>query len=151
MGYWRMQLHPDDAARSSFHAATCVTKGIIGLDFRKDVGDLRGGHGEIQVGQKDYRLFEAEMQVGDLVLIQTHHYPFALVEIASDYAYVPNAREAYGVWFRHLRLVRNASLYSDYITNPKNWQQITMTDTLAPLRSSDTVSYRLIEEWRGAR
>ncbi len=87
------------------------------------------------------------MSVGDLVLIQCHHYPFALVEIASDYSYVPNAREAFGVWFRHLRMIRNPSFYSDYVTNPKNWERIPMTDTIAPLRSEESKSFQLIEAW----
>lgn len=142
-----MQLHPDDANRSVLHAATCLTRGLIGLDFRTDVGDLRRSHHAIDESQKDYRLFENEMSVGDHVLIQAHHHPFALVEIASDYAYVPNAREAHGVWFRHLRLIRNTAFYADYVTNPKKWQRIPMTDTIAPLRSDDGIAYQLIEQW----
>lgn len=151
MAYWRMQLHPNDADRSVFYAATCITRGVIGLDFRTDVGDLREEHEPIEEGQRDYRLFENEMAVGDFVLVQTHHHPFALVEVASDYAYVPNAKDSYGVWFRHLRLIRNPIMYADFVTNPKAWQRIPMTDTIAPLRTEDGLAYRLIEQIRNGK
>lgn len=147
MAYWRMQLHPDDRSSSARHAVSSVAKGLIGLDFRVDVGDLRAEHGPIEIGQKDYRLFEREMAVGDQVLVQAHHYPLALVEIASDYAYVPSAPAEFGVWFRHLRLVRDVRFYADYVTNPKNWQRIPMTDTIAPLRAEDGIAYQLIVKW----
>lgn len=104
----------------------------------------------IQTGQKDYRLFLDEMRVGDHVLIQSHHYPFALVEVASEYMYVPNAPEAFGVWFRHLRAIRNPRFYADWITNPKSWERIPMTDTIAPLRDSAGQTYKLIDRWLAA-
>ncbi len=147
MPYWRMQLHPDDPGNSVRHAISSISRGLIGLDFRADVGDLRNRPETIEVGQKDYRLFEREMVVGDRVLVQSHHHPLALVEIASDYAYVPDARESLGVWFRHLRLIRNTSYYADYITNPNEWTRIPMTDTIAPLRSEGGIAYQLIQKW----
>ena len=142
-----MQLHPTDPDRSAAHAANCIARGLIGLDFWNEVGDLRKPLEGIDPKQKDYRLFQSEMAVGDLVLVQAHPYPFALVEVASDYVYVPNAKEELQVWFRHLRFVRNVRLYADYVKRPENWQKIVMTDTFSPLRSSDGLAYRLIESW----
>jgi len=142
-----MQLHPDFGARSVEYAASCITRGIIGLDFNSDIGDLRGTPCTIPDGQKGYRLFESEMEVGDHVLVQSHHYPLALVEIASDYAYIPNSKEAFGIWCRHIRMVRNTSFYADYVTNPLNWERIPMTDTISPLRDSDGKAFQLIDTW----
>lgn len=142
-----MQLHPGRASESARYAATCVARGFIGLDFRADVGDLRTGDNAIISGQKDYKLFFSEMRVGDLVLIQSHHYPFALVEVASDYLYLSNAPETLGVWFRHLRAISAPRFYADWVTNPKSWERIPMTDTIAPLRDPTGSTYRLIERW----
>jgi len=52
-----------------------------------------------------------------------------------------------GVWFRHFRSVRDVRYYGDYVTNAHNWQRLTMTDTISPLRDSNSGSYQLIEEW----
>ena len=115
-----MQLHPGDSSRSAYYALKSILRGMIGLDFRTDVGDLRNPTGSIETNQLDYRLFESEMKPGDLVLVMAHHIPLALVEISSDYVYIPTAREDFDVWFRHIRFVKNIRLYADWISNPKD-------------------------------
>ncbi|MFM9872609.1 MAG: hypothetical protein ACKVQS_03975 [Fimbriimonadaceae bacterium] len=147
MAYWRMQLHPGDSNNASKHTLNCLSKGIVGFDFFDDIGNLRGEHGTIDEKQKDYLKFEDEMVPGDHILVISHHFPFALVEVSSDYVYVPNAKEDLGVWFRHLRFVKVCQFYADYCTNAKSWEVTKMTDTISPLRDVNSKSYRLIEDW----
>jgi hypothetical protein len=52
-----------------------------------------------------------------------------------------------GVWFRHFRAVDDVRYFADFKTNAKEWSQITMTDTISPLRDPNSLSYRLIQEW----
>ena len=52
-----------------------------------------------------------------------------------------------GVWFRHFRRVKDVRYYGDLKTNAHNWERITMTDTISPLRDEGSLSYRLINEW----
>ena len=45
------------------------------------------------------------MEVGDWVLLFTHHFPFALVRIAGPYNYIRSTAPEIGAWFRHFRKV----------------------------------------------
>ncbi len=147
MKYWRMQLHPDDSANAGLYANQSIAAGFIGLDFETDVGDLLSdAHPEILSTQKDYVDFAKNMGVGDKVLIIVHHFPFAVVTVASDYNYIRRTEPELGVWFRHFRRVEDAIYYSDFHTNAKSWEQYIMTDTISILRDPESKSYRLIEE-----
>ena len=90
------------------------------------------------------------MKEGDEVLIIAHHFPFALATIDGPYNYVREAVPELGVWFRHFRKVKSVRYYADYITNARSWEQITMTDTISPLRDPNSKSYQLISEWSRA-
>ena len=154
MTYWRMQLHPGGSREAVKHAATSLSAGFIGLDFAEDVGDLMiTDQLSLPQGQRDCWSFAHEMAVGDKVLIITHHFPLALVAVDSDYNYIRKPVPEIGVWFRHLRRVRDVFYYADLVTNARSWESIKMTDTISPLRSPASKSYRLIESWSelGAR
>jgi hypothetical protein len=87
------------------------------------------------------------MAPDDFVLIFVHNFPFALARVCGEYNYIKNPVPEIGVWFRHFRRVDDVRYYSDFKTNPKKWESTTMTATITPLRSADTDSMKLIEEW----
>jgi len=148
--HWRMQLHPDHPGEALRHCAESLTTGYIGLDFAAGarVGDLlRVDQNDLPDAQKDYWLFAHEMAEGDPVLIMAHHFTLALAVVDGGYNYMRRPAPEIRVWFRHFRSVRDARYYGDYVTNAHNWQRLTMTDTISPLRDSNSASYQLIEEW----
>ena len=148
MTYWRMQLHPEEGSLAAQHAYQSLSAGFIGLDFRTDVGDLvRTQQSQHPDGQRDYWAFAHEMAAGDRVLIIAHHFPLAVVTVEGDYNYMRRPEREIGVWFRHFRRVLDVRYYSDRVTNAASWQQITMTDTISPLRDPNSASYRLIDSW----
>ena len=148
MTYWRMQLHPSDSKHAIKHSIESLVAGYIGLDFGRDVGDLTKVKQEkLPENQRDYWAFAHEMKIGDTVLIITHHFPFALATISGEYNYIRKKAPELGVWFRHFRKVKDVKYYADYVTNANSWQQITMTDTISPLRDPGSLSFELIEEW----
>lgn len=151
MTYWRMQLHPSDSEHATKHTIESLAAGYVGLDFYRDVGDLmKISQERLPVGQRDYSAFAHEMTKGDIVLILTHHFPFAIATISGQYNYIKKTAPELGVWFRHFRRIKNVKYYADYVTNAASWQSITMTDTISPLRDLRSSSYRLIEEWTNA-
>src|SRR2546425_5470915 len=135
MTYWRMQLHPSTSGKAVKHAVESLAAGYIGLGFGSDVGDLLlADQSALPEQKKDYWAFAHDMKEGDEVLIIAHHFPFALATIDGPYNYVREAVPELGVWFRHFRKVKSVRYYADYITNARSWEQITMTDTISPLR-----------------
>jgi len=148
MANWRMQLHPAQPGKAAQHAVQSLAAGFIGLDFKKDVGDLtRAQRSGLPAGQDDYWLFCHEMAVGDKVLIIVHHFPFALATVAGDYNYILTPVPQLGVWFRHFRAVRDVRYNSDRVTNASSWEQVRMTDTISRLVDPQSKSYQLIESW----
>lgn len=148
MSFWRMQLHPDDSRNAVLHSMKSLGLGYIGLDFANPPGDLTDiAPTEIDKAQRDYWEFAHTMQASDLVLVIAHHYPCALVEVTGQYNYIREPELELGVWFRHFRRVKVLGYYADYIANPASWQQTTMTDTISILRSTDSISHQLIEQW----
>ena len=144
-----MQLHPNSPKKAVAHTIRSLGLGYIGLDFAEPPGDLTDVKAEdIPQSQRDYWDFAHVMEVGDLVLVVAHHYPCALAEVTGPYNYIRDPESELGVWFRHFRGVGRVRYYADLVTNPKNWQQTTMTDTISILRDKDGISYRLINKWR---
>lgn len=149
MAYWRMQLHPDEAKYSSYYAHESIAKGFIGLGFATEVGDLLCDQkNNILDRQKNYTVFATDMHIGDKVLIMSHHVPLAVVTISSDYNYIRTPLKNLGVWFNHFREIDTQSIvyYSDYLTNIKDWESITMTNTISQLKTPSSKSYQLIEK-----
>ena len=143
-----MQLHPNFPGKSAFHSSKCLSAGFIGLDFRWDVGDLhRAKYDDLPHEEKVQWAFAHEMAENDHVLIFVHHYPFALARIAGPYNYIRTPVPEIGVWFRHFRRVTDVRYFSDFRTNATTWKPLTMTATLTPLRSGDSASKQLIDEW----
>ena len=143
-----MQLHPDDSERAVKHSTRSLGLGYIGLDFAEPPGDLTDvDPATIPQSQRDYADFAHTMQIGDAVLIVAHHYPFALVRVVGPYNYIRDPNEELGVWFRHFRKVNVLGYYADFVTNPGDWQQTTMTDTISVLRDENGISYRLMDSW----
>ena len=106
MTYWRMQLHPSESGEAVRHTVESLAAGYIGLDFATDVGDLLTvDRGTLPDGQRDYWAFAHEMGIGDWALVFTHHFPFAIARVASQYNYIRRASPEIGVWFRHFRKV----------------------------------------------
>lgn len=149
MTFWRMQLHPADSKRSAMLAAESLSAGFIGLDFKKDVGDLMRAQKTDLGDQQDYWGFAHEMKEGDAVLVVAHHFPFALAAVAGPYNYVRSTAPEIGVWFRHFRRVaKGVRYYADFVTNAHQWERLVMTDTISPLREKTSASYKLIERWQ---
>jgi hypothetical protein len=148
MTYWRMQLHPDEPGEALKYCVESLAAGYIGLDFAAEVGDLMATtQAHLPATQKDYWAFAHEMEIGDKVLIIAHHFPFALVSVAGEYNYIRFHAPEIGVWFRHFRRVMDISYYGDLKTNAHEWEQLTMTDTISPLRDPSSKSHQLIERW----
>ena len=87
------------------------------------------------------------MVPGDRVLIIAHHFPLALATVTGEYNYIRQPEPEIGVWFRHFRRVGDIRHYADRVTNAATWQQLTMTDTISPLRDPNSASYKLIAAW----
>jgi len=143
-----MQLHPDEHGEALKHCVESLAAGYIGLDFAADVGDLMATtQVTLPPNQKDYWAFAHEMEIGDKVLVIAHHFPFALVTVAGEYNYIRVHAPELGVWFRHFRRVADIRYYGDLKTNAHQWEKVTMTDTISPLRDRSSISYQLIETW----
>jgi hypothetical protein len=148
MKYWRMQLHPADSKNAILHTIESLSYGYIGLDFDEDPGDLTQLKKiDLPKGQTDYWDFANEMKINDIVLIVTHHFPFALVTIKEGYNYIKRKDPTLGVWFRHFRKIKKLRLYADFVTNPHSWQKLIMTDTISILKDQNSDSYKLIDNW----
>jgi hypothetical protein len=151
MTYWRMQLHPNESGEAIRHTVESLSAGYIGLDFSADIPDLLTiGQDKLPEHQRNYWAFAHEMQIGDRVLLFTHHFPFALVRVSGDYNYIRSAAPEIGVWFRHFRQVDDVRYYGDFATNAKDWEPITMTATITPLRETNSASFQLIKHWLSA-
>ena len=151
MTYWRMQLHPSESGEAVRHTVESLAAGYIGLDFATDVGDLLTvDRGSLPDGQREYWAFAHEMDIGDWALVFTHHYPFALARVASQYNYIRRASPEICVWFRHFREVDEVLYYADFVTNANTWERIPMTATITPLRESTSQSHQLIQRWLAA-
>lgn len=148
MTYWRMQLHPSESEGAVRHTVESLAAGYIGLDFVDDVPDLLTVAQEaLPPNQRNYWAFAHEMDVDDRVLLFAHHYPFALVRVASPYNYIRTRAREIGVWFRHFREVDDVRYYADFIKNPHEWENLVMTATITPLREENSGSYQLIRRW----
>ena len=133
MAYWRMQLHPSESQGAVRHTVDSLSAGYIGLDFVTDVPDLLTvPQSALPENQRNYWSFAHEMEVGDWVLLFTHHFPFALARIAGPYNYIRSTAPEIGVWFRHFRQVDEVRYYGDFMTNARNWESITMTALSPP-------------------
>jgi len=143
-----MQLHPNQPKQASSYAAQSLSAGFIGLDFAEDVADLtRCTQKSLPLENRDYWAFAHKMSVGDLVLIISHHFPFALAKVDGDYNYIREPVPEIGVWFRHFRRVKDVRYYSDLVTNAASWEKLTMTDTISPLHDPKSASWQLMESW----
>jgi hypothetical protein len=123
---------------------------FIGLDFAGEPGDLkRVARQKLPPTQTDYWDFAHTMKSGDRVLIIVHHFPFALVTVDGDYSYISAPEPELGVWFRHFRRINKSltSYFGDRLTNVRQWDQYTMTDTISVLKDPDGQSNRLIRGW----
>jgi hypothetical protein len=148
MTYWRMQLHPNEPEGAIWHTVQSLSAGYIGLDFSIDVPDMLTIRQEgLPENQRNYWAFAHEMAIDDRVLLFTHHFPFALARVRGPYNYIRVIAPEIGVWFRHFRKVEDVRYYGDLATNAQDWERITMTATITPLRETDTASFQLIERW----
>ena len=151
MTHWRMQLHPSESGEAVRHCVESLAAGYIGLDFATDVGDLLTvERNSLPERQRDYWAFAHEMNEGDKVIIMAHHFPFALATVDGPYNFIRHAVPELGVWFCHFRKVKDVRYYADFVTNARTWESITMTDTISPLRDTQSLSYQLIERWSNA-
>src|SRR5258708_20719579 len=104
MPYWRMQLHPSESGGAVRHTVESLSAGYIGLDFETDIPDLLTVlRGALPENQRHYWAFAHEMEIGDYVLLFTHHFPFALARVAGQYNYIRAVAPEIGVWFSHFR------------------------------------------------
>jgi len=142
-----MQLHPDDAKNSAFYSQQSLAVGLIGLDFATEVGDLLASdHDGILVSQKDYLNFASNIEIGDKVLIISHHYPVAVLTVSGEYNYIRRKEPKLGVWFRHFRRIQDIKYFADHVTHAQAWEQYVMTDTISTLVDKNSKSNRLIDE-----
>ena len=148
MANWRMQLHPSQSSRAIADTVKCLAAGYIGLDFSEDVPDMLTIDRErLPERQRNYFAFAHELDVNDWVLLFAHHYPFALARVTGGYNYLKAAVPELRAWFGHFRSVSDIHFYGDWISVPQ-WERITMTGTIDPLREPQSASYQLIERWR---
>ena len=150
--FWRMQLHPDDKRYSFEHAVRSLAAGYIGLGFRDEPGDLTKINSKeelkkISKDQGQYLPFCNEMQIGDIVLVISHHYPVALCEVTGHYNYVKEQSEEIGVWFNHFRGIEVLSYAADYETDLKKLKSLKMTDTIIQLKNEEKENWIFIREW----
>jgi len=142
-----MQLHPASPKESAAYCTESLAAGFIGLDFGKDVGDMRRAvPADLPEGQRDYMDFAKRMKKGDSVLIIAHHFPFALATVAGEYNYIARPEPELGIWFRHFRRVENVRYYADHHTNVQRWEQLKMVDAFSFLKP-DGRSYELMKAW----
>ena len=97
--------------------------------------------------QRNYWGFAHEMEIGDRILLFAHHYPLALARVSGPYNYIRAQAPEIGVWFRHFRTVDDIRYYGDFVTYPREWENLVMTATITPLRETDSGSFQLIERW----
>ena len=148
MTYWRMQLHPAMRSKAVQHTIESLAAGYLGLDFIRDVGDLtRTSKEKLPENQRNYWAFAHEMQVGDIVLVATHNYPFAVATVSGEYNYIREIAPEIKVWFRHFRRVENVHYFADTYTNASQWPRLVVKETILPLRNKNTQTYDLIEDW----
>jgi len=148
MGYWRMQVHPDDPRHSVRETIASLAGGYIGIDAPGEVHDLGLAPPKaLSAGQQEALAFAQEMAIGDRVLVFAHHFPFALVRVAGRYNYVRSPIPERGILFRHFRPIDDVRYYADLATNAREWESILMTDRMAPLNDPNSMSYQLIERW----
>ena len=103
----------------------------------------------LPANQRNYWAFAHEMAVGDSVLLFAHHHPFALARVAGPYNYIRARAPEIGVWFTHFRAVKDVRYYGDFVTNPREWENLVMTAAITPLRETESASYQLIHRWLG--
>ena len=108
---------------------------------------MRASQAVLPTKHKDYWAFAHEMAIDDRVLVIAHHFPVALATVAGEYNYIRRPEPELGVWFRHFRRVKDVRYYADRVTNVASSQQLTMTDTISPLRDPNSASYKLISSW----
>jgi hypothetical protein len=148
MTYWRMQVALDDSRTTVRDTILSLAGGYIGIEAPGDTGDLGAAPRDaLSAGQREAWSFAQEMAIGDRVLVFTHHYPFALVRIASRYNHVRAPVPEHGILYRHFRRVDEVRCYADLAPNPREWESIAMTERVAPLRDPNSLSYQLIERW----
>ena len=151
MTYWRMQLHPNESGGAIGHTVESLAAGYVGLDFGEDVPDMLTVSREtLPENHRNYWAFAHEMEIEDRILLFAHHFPFALVRVSGSYNYIRAIAPEIGVWFRHFRKIDDVRYYGDFMTNARNWEPITMTATITPLREPGSSSYQLIKQWLGA-
>lgn len=99
-----MQLHPSESEGAVRHTVESLSAGYVGLDFASDVPDLLTvQQSALPENQRNYWAFAHEMDIGDYILLFTHHFPFALARVAGPYNFIRSAAPEIGVWFRHFR------------------------------------------------
>ena len=151
MRYWRMQLDPDDSVRAVERRIDRLSRGYIGLGFRNDFsGDLsKAERTDRPRGQRIYKHFATTMLEGDFVLIIAHHHPVALVEVIGPYNYVKDhdPPDVIGVWSRHFRRVKVHGYFSDWYTNPFEWER-TISTVAIGRAGQQSHTYRIIRRWR---
>ncbi|WCL50760.1 hypothetical protein [Leptospira sp. GIMC2001] len=150
MNYYRMQLHPDDSKQSSRYASESISAGFVGLGFVTDPGDLTKIKPQdtiLSINENTYWAI-TDIEPGDFILIMSHHFPYALVKVTEGYNYIKKPVPELGIWFNHFVRVEKkfTKYYSDFITNPKDWQNITTTMTIQKLINIDTISMKVIKE-----
>ena len=151
MAYWRMQLHPSDRARATMHTVQALARGLIGLGFDQEPGDLLRLSPQpplpTGVGPQEFS-FATKMARRDKVLVIVHNFPFALATVDSDYNYT-SAPDGLGVWFRHFRRVCDVKYFADHELNANSWPRgLGFAGTIQILTDPTAPTYQLIENWQ---
>lgn len=148
MTYWRMQLFPDGQRDAVHDTIATLAAGYIGIDDTDELRDLAAAlPSALSPAQREALAFAQEMCVGDRVLVFARHYPFALARVAGDYNYVCLPVPAHGILFRHFRAVDDLRYYADLAPNAREWESILITERMAPLTDSKSMTFQLIERW----
>ena len=122
MGYWRMQLHPDEPRNAVRNTIATLAAGYIGIDVPGVVRDLTTTQPvALSAGQRE------------------------AVAFAQDYVCSPVPE--HGILFRHFRAVDDVRYYADLAPNAREWESILVTERMAPLNDPNSMSYLLSEHW----
>lgn len=104
MNYWHIQLHPNERLSNNDILFMLKRKVIgMGVSWQNNEKDAEAP-----------KVFQNQVNIGDVVLVRNGKTPIALVEISSDaYIYNKEKNGDDGVWFNLRRHINILDYYAD--------------------------------------
>ena len=148
MGFWRMQLHPDDSKKAISYTIDSLSSHFIGLNYSEGDTDLTIiPKDEISNNPNHYKSFVYDIKENDWVLIMAHNKPFAILTGINEYNYIKTPIQRFKLWFQHIREFKYVSYYSDLDSRIRNeYDGLVLTNTFSSL-TLDSKSGKLMTAW----